>query len=369
MSRQHFSFIRMGDGELRFLLDCQEGKTDIIRPTVSIPSISAGVAGAASNKPQDYHKILKAYESADCVDLHLHIPSIRDRIATLQWTPNPNGWQSSGAENSRLLPRWTVAHFKEFLNNKRVLFFGGEAKLLEALLSDPEYRILAKDFFPDHLNAVFIDPPGEGFNLSEDYPLIKNLIETQLKTSKFDAVFISASGMAKPLCVELSAIHKVKTLDFGAILRALTYSATSGRAGWPANHFPFFFHIPLNVYLEAVRKAYPEIQSSVLVAKANAQLMFDLIKKNYEHSIGRSKISLATKADAEYQIFIRDFAYYKSYFTKTLKNTNLQQFKDFHTWMYHSGYSEHTPLSFRIRALLSKVSKQWKSALAFRIKN
>jgi hypothetical protein len=205
-----------------------------------------------------------------------------------------------------------------------------------------------------------MDPPGDGLSLSANFDSIRNSISGELATGKYNALFIAASGLAKPLCVELAKTHKIKAIDFGAIFRALTYSATSGAATWPANHFPFYFNIPLATYLHALRKAYPEMNRQVVIAKANAQLMFDLIKKNYSYSTSRKNAQFASQNDPEYTTFLTSFELYKNTFNRGNNRKENSQIQDLYKWLYYSGYRSIVPVGRKLVINAIRIGSKFK---------
>lgn len=347
------SFIRMGDGEFNFLLEMQSGKrADEDFALSGTASLDSGVRGAAANRVKDYPKVLSAYENADMVDLHLHLKPVRSRLHLLQWNPNSSGWQSTDEKDSRILPDWFKNCFKRYIADHRCLFYAAEAPLVESLLEFANYREIAKDFWPDTFEAIFSKPINWGAHLSRDYDLIKDEIREIVTRDSIDTVFLGASGLAKPLCVELAKELEIKMVDIGSLLRALSYSATAGPVTWPANHYPFFFRIPLNTYMDATRQAYPELKDHELIAKANAQMIFDLIKKDFSHSVPLRRATFAINGDNEYDEFLESMLYYSNELVKNSVRgkTISSQVADLYRWLYYNKYSELTP--YRYRAMI-----------------
>jgi len=67
--------------------------------------------------------------------------------------------------------------------------------------------------------------------------------------------------------------------DFGAMLRALTYSGCDGNRTARSPHSPFLFRIPFGVYMDALEKAMPNFTPAQLLAKAHGQLLLEVMKK------------------------------------------------------------------------------------------
>lgn len=357
---EKMSFLRMGDGELRFLLESQDGsRLDDDYPINSQPSLNGVVKGAAANRTLDYKRVLKAYESCDFLDLHLHLPFVRDHLKLLKWNRRKDGWHSEDAHDSRILPRWFFNHFHDYVAEHKCLFCAGESPLQEALLQDPVYRQRAMKIWPETYKADFLPLPNFGRNLSRDYDEMRQSIASAIQENNYDTMFIGASGLAKPLCVEISNRYSVKALDIGSILRAMTYSATAGDATWPANHNPYYFSVPLSVYMKATRKAYPHLKPYELIAKANAQLCFDLM----HGESGKSYRTSATKSlpanDKNIIEFKENYRYYVKELVPEFKgNEKVEtQVLDLHWWLKFKGFSYLVPLPYQIKLLADRVKK------------
>lgn len=354
------SFLRMGDGELKFLLESQAGsRSDNDYPIESHPSLGSGVKGAAANRVSDYDRVLQAYENCDYLDLHLHIPSVRDRLPLLKWNRRQDGWQSEGTDDSRILPRWFFMHFYDYVAEHKCLFCAGESPLQEALLQDPGYRRRAMKVWPETYKADFLPLPNFGRNLSRDYDEILQRVASAIQENNYDTVFIGASGLAKPLCVEISNRYSVKALDIGSILRAMTYSATAGDATWPANHNPYYFSVPLSVYMKATRKAYPHLKPYELIAKANAQLCFDLIRGEPGKSYRTSATKSLPANDKKLKEFKENYRYYIKELVPEFKgNERVEtQVIDLHWWLKLKGLSYLVPLPYQIKLLVDRIKK------------
>ncbi len=357
---KNLSFLRMGDGELRFLLESQDGtRSDDDYPINSQSSLSSGVKGAAANRVSDYKRVLKAYECCDFLDLHLHVPFVRDHLELLKWNRRNDGWQSEGAHDSRILPRWFLTHFHDYVVDHNCLFCAGEAPLQKALLQDPEYKQYAMKIWPEKYQADFLSLPNFGRNLSRDYDEMLQSIASAIQQNNYDTVFVGASGLAKPLCVELSEKYSVKALDIGSVLRAMTYSATAGDATWPANHNPFYFSVPLPVYMKATQKAYSHLEPYELIAKANAQLCFDLMHGESGQTFRTSASKSLTANQKNLKVFKENYFYYIEKLLPEFKGYDKveAQVVDLHWWLKLKGFTRLIPLPYRMSLLLDQVKR------------
>lgn len=357
---ENLSFLRMGDGELRFLLESQDGtRCDDNYAIASKPSLGSGVKGAAANRASDYQRILEAYENCDYLDLHLHLPFIRDRLKLLKWNRREDGWQSKDASDSRILPRWFLTHFHNYVAEHKCLFCAGESPLQEALLQDPDYRQCAVKVWPENYQADFLPLPNFGRYLSRDYNDMRQSIASAIHRNDYDTVFIGASGLAKPLCVEIAKTYQVKALDLGSILRAMTYSATAGDATWPANHNPYYFSIPLSVYMKATRKAYPHLKPHELIAKANAQLCFDLIHGKSGATVRTSASDRFDTQEENQKVFKENYIYYLNELIPEFQGYDKvrTQVLDLHWWMKTKGLTHLIPFTSRVTLLLDRAKR------------
>ncbi len=360
-TRRAFSFLRMGDGELRFLLESQSStRNDDDYPYETRSNLTASVKGGCWMRSSDYEKILRAYEEADYVDLHLHLAYNREQLPKLIWNRRTDGQESTGPEDSRVLPFWALFRLKDYLSRNRCLFCAGEAPLQQALLENTRYRALASHFWPQEMHVDFMRLPHDGRHLSCDFEMIEEALRVRLLDGGFDTLLLGASGLAKPLCVQLARDLSVRALDIGSLLRATTYSATSGVATWRANHNLFFLRVPLEIYMEATMKAYPELSPGEFLAKANAQLCLDLLGKRYGFS-SRTFHAQAYELNAEnLQVFQINFSYYRERLVPSLGKNDpavRYQVRQLERWMDHQRLTWKGRLQGHLRAIVAPVRK------------
>ena len=274
-----FSFLRMGDGELRFLLEVQEQKwKDGLYDAERSASceIATGTLGLRS---VDYERLLASYQGCGGLDLYLGEEYNKKEYARLRWARDASKWTVSDPAASKFIYDWTRFHLKLYASHHKCLFCGAEAALFRELLVEPEYRRIAGDYLPAQAQFGFYEPPERGRNASANLDKVKQDLKQLTKSGNYDTVFICYGGPAKILCFELAREMNVRTIDWGSMLRAMTYSGSDGQATWRASHNPFFFRVPLPLYLNAMRRAWPDLTNEELLGKAHAQLCLELQRK------------------------------------------------------------------------------------------
>jgi hypothetical protein len=92
------------------------------------------------------------------------------------------------------------------------------------------------------------------------------------------------------------------------MLRVLTYSGSDGNRMARATHSPFLFRIPFGIYMDALEKAMPRLAPVELLAKAHAQLLLELVKKevgwtftSQEYDFSLENVSNFHRAFKEYK--------------------------------------------------------------------
>jgi hypothetical protein len=272
------SFLRLGDGELRFLLQVQGGEGELtarnLRASCEIAYGDPGLTKAQGKR------LLASYERCSFLDLYGGLPYNNEHLPRLRWHRDPRtlGNASSGAIG--LLFEWLYHDFRHYLSQHRSLICGAEAVLLEQLLKDPEYRRIASPFWPESIDVLFVQPRHDGARLSQDLDLIKEDLKAAVREHCPDTLFLSLGGASKIIGYELAQELGIRAVDFGSALRALTYSGSDGYAGWRASHHPHLLRVPFDVYMRALRKAHPDLSPAMLVAKAHAQLCLELQRKD-----------------------------------------------------------------------------------------
>jgi hypothetical protein len=278
-------FLRLGDGELAFLLACQSGALDAEVITARRPSSLDGAQSLPGLLPEDAPPLLAAYEAADIVDCYDHVPYSKKHYADLRWSPKSEQTQLHVSEGSGLLFTWALHELPGYLARHRCIFCGSEAPLLEALLRDPRYLAVAARWWGDAQPATFVTPPEDGRNIRAHRDELLARLEQAVRQSGADTVFLSLGGAAKIIAPALARASGVSVFDFGSALRALTYSASEGHATWRSAHNPFLFRVPLPVQLDALAVAYPGRSSGWLARKAAMQVCLELERKTEGESL------------------------------------------------------------------------------------
>ena len=128
-----------------------------------------------------------------------------------------------------------------------------------------------------------------------------------IRIGRYDTLLICLGGSAKILCYELAREMSVRAIDWGSMLRGLTYSGSDGQSAWRASHNPFFFRVPFPIYLRSMVRAWPGLSREELLGKAHAQLCLEMQRKsigstfpadvhdpdNFEHNFNNERNFLA----------------------------------------------------------------------------
>jgi hypothetical protein len=286
-----FSFLRLGDGELAFMLNVQEGiaiQRRDLKASVNIAYDGPGI------DQRHYERVRTSYEECTYLDLHDRFSFNAENLPRLRWERREGLYQNESPETSMLVYDWTNTEFHDYIRGRRCLFAGAEAALLRELYSDPEYRKLASAFWPDNAEPVFHQVRGDGENLSDHLDAIKDDIAAIIRDQQIDTLFLSLGGAAKPICHELSRELNVCAMDFGSMMRGLAYCGTSGAGLWRSSHNPFFVRVPFAMHMQALERAHPNPGPVKLLAKAHAQLCLDLQRREAGWSLASDVIDLSS---------------------------------------------------------------------------
>lgn len=160
-----------------------------------------------------------------------------------------------------------------------MLFCGAEVALLEAMLENDSYREVVGGFWPEQAEVFFHRPHQNGRDLGNNLEVIKDELRNIIRTCGVQVVFLSLGGGAKILCYELAQELGICAIDFGSFIRSLTYSGSPGNKAGRATHLIYLFRIPFALYMSALEKVEPSISRLELIARAHAQLLLELQKK------------------------------------------------------------------------------------------
>ena len=309
-ANEAFSFIRVGDFEFALL---EDGK-DPVGNGAAWDIAGTEPRGSTGLDGRHRGELLGAIRQADFVDfLDLNWPEIFEPLFRYRAMAKAT---CSSHRASYILGTWVEHHFKEYCQGRRVLFCGAEAPILENLCNDPEYLEAAKEFFVPGEGTFFLRPREDGRNLANNLTGIREDIIDYVNENQIDTVFLSLGAGAKILCVDLARELGIHAIDFGAFMRALCYSGSDGNRAARSTHSVFLFRVPFLTYMGAVEKAFPNLKPEEILAKAHAQLLLEIQKKE----IGWTYDSwMIDKTDENIQFFIRSYGKFKKTYNNLYK--------------------------------------------------
>jgi len=297
--RRPFCFLRMGDMELAYLLAQQEQRLDGIDfrdgPTSGTQAYTN--PGLSADRAE---RLRTAYEEANYVDFHEGNWPNEHLVSKLTLKRAP--------ETSLVFLTWTETEFKQYCSDRRIGFAGAEARLLELLSQTPAFARAAAAYWPENAEVFYHQVRNDGRDLDANLDMVKQDLRQFVKAHEIDTLFLSLGGGAKILGYELSRELGICCFDFGAMIRALTYSGCDGNRMARSPHSPFLFRIPFGIYMEALEKAMPNLAPAELLAKAHGQLLLELMKKeigwtsvSWEFDFSEENVSAFRNAFQEYR--------------------------------------------------------------------
>ena len=276
--RRPFCFLRMGDMELVYLLAEQHNQLAGIEFRDGPMSGTQAYCnpGLSAKHAQ---RLRRAYEQAEYVDFHEKnwpnehlVPRLALKMAT-------GSCRNPTKEASLVFLTWTEKEFKPYCQGRRIGLAAAEARLLELLSNTPEFKQAAADYWPERAEIFYHQLRDDGRNLDANLDLVKEDLRGFVQKHRVDTLFLSAGGGAKILGYELSRELGICCFDFGAMIRALTYSGCDGNRVSRSPHSPFLFRIPFGVYMNVLEQAMPNLTPAQLLAKAHGQLLLEVMKK------------------------------------------------------------------------------------------
>jgi hypothetical protein len=316
--RRPFCFLRMGDMELRYLLAEQGKRLDEIEPgdgpisgtqAYGNPGLSAGQA----------QRLRRAYEQADYVDFHEGNWPNEHLVTRLRLERAANSYRNPTKETSLVFLTWTEKEFKDYCQGRRIGFAGAEARVLELLVQTAEFQQAAANYWPEKAQIFYHQLRNDGRDLDANLDVVKQDLRQFVQAHQIDTLFLSLGGGAKIVGYELSRELGICCFDFGAMLRALTYSGCDGNRTARSTHSPFLFRIPFGVYMDALQKAMPNLAPAELLAKAHGQLLLELMKKE----IGWTSVSWEFDFSEENVSAFRDaFEEYRNRYRKLFRSSS-----------------------------------------------
>ena len=302
-----FCFLRLGDMELVYLLAEQYKQLDGIEFGDGPMSGTQGYANPGLSA-KHAERLRRAYENADYVDFHERNWPNQHLVPLLNLRRASASHSNPTPETSLLFLAWTETEFKNYCQNRKIGFAGAEARLLELLSQTAEFKGVAKDYWPDRAEVFYHQVRNDGRNLDLTLDLVKDDLRKFVITHKLDTLFLSLGGGAKILAYELSRELGICCFDFGAMIRAFTYSGCDGNRVARSPHSPFLFRIPFETHMDALEEAFPNLTSAELLAKAHGQLLLEVLKKqvgwtfaSWEFDFSRENVSAFRRAFKEYR--------------------------------------------------------------------
>ncbi|HEY1662541.1 MAG TPA: hypothetical protein VGI03_09000 [Verrucomicrobiae bacterium] len=276
-----FCFLRLGDVELKYLLTYQNKQLDRLDHLDYGDGPLSGTQGCGNPGlgPKYAERLWKVYEQADYVDFHERNWPNEHLVKQLKLARKPGSHHNPSKETSVIFLTWVEREFKEYCQGRRVGFAGAEARILEILSLTAEFKQASADYWPEKAEIFFHQARNDGRNLDANLDLVKEDLRRFITDNKLDTLFLSLGGGAKIIGFELSRELGVCCFDFGAMMRALTYSGCDGNRVARSPHSPFLYRIPFGTYMDVLEKAMPDLTPAELLAKAHGQLILEVVKK------------------------------------------------------------------------------------------
>ena len=306
-TKRPFCFLRMGDMELVYLLAEQYDRLDEIEFWDGPLSGTQGYANPGLSA-KHAARLRRAYEQADYVDFHEKNWPNEHLVPRLNLNRASGSFRNPTKETSLLFLKWTESEFKDYCQDRSVGFAAAEARLLELLSQTSEFKRAATNYWPERAQIFYHQVRNDGRDLNANLDLVKEDLRRFVKAHRLDTLFLSLGGGAKVLGYELSRELGICCFDFGAMIRAFTYSGSDGNRVARSPHSPFLFRIPFSRYMVALEKAMPNLSAAELLAKAHGQLLLEVMKKevgwtfaSWEFDFTRENVSAFREAFKEYR--------------------------------------------------------------------
>ena len=276
-----FCFLRLGDVELKYLLTYQSNQLDQLDRSDYDDGRLSGTQGCGNPGlgPKYAERLWRAYEQADYVDFHEKNWPNEHLVPRLALEMAPGSYRNPTKEASLVFLTWTESEFKQYCQDRRVGFAAAEARLLEVLSETPEFKRAATDYWPEKAQIFYHQVRNNGRNLDANLDLVKKDLREFVKDHRLDTLFLSLGGGAKILGYELSRELGICCFDFGAMIRAFTYSGCDGNRVARSPHSPFFFRIAFETHMDALEQVFPNLAPAEFLAKAHGQLLLEVMKK------------------------------------------------------------------------------------------
>lgn len=272
-----FTYLRLGDGELQLLLEWQSGNEPrAVRKSASSLKSAYSVNGLCGT---DYARLQRVFERCSYLDTFERVPHSRENFRHLKLASDPAQVRSPCPALSQIFYEWVFLEFPNYISRHRCVIAGAESLLLKELLRNPQYRSATGSYWQGADNVACVPVRNNGRDYWELLPEIKADLIVAIREQNADTLFLSLASGAKILCQEISEELCIRCFDLGALMLAMTYSATPGNSLARNSHNPFFHRVPFEVYMDALAKSAPGLSVHDLVVKAQAQLALELLRK------------------------------------------------------------------------------------------
>jgi hypothetical protein len=302
-----FSFVRLGDGDLILLLAWQEGRSG----TLDREGPQIGGAAARQNRAislRHAERLHRAIERASYVDFYDRIWPNSELLPRLHLSRPAGSYRNPDAETSVIIMTWLEFEFKEYCRGQRIGIMGAEAGLLQELMRDPSFHDASRQYWPVDSEIHILRPRDDGRNLDNNLDLVADDLRQWIRAKRLDTVFLSLGAAAKILCVELADELGVSFFDFGAMLRALTYSGSPGNLAFRGTHLPFLFRVPFVTWCKAMERVWPDLKPQEKLAKVHAQLILEVQEKevgwthaSWEYDFSKENVAHFKESFREYK--------------------------------------------------------------------
>lgn len=306
-TRRPFCFLRMGDMELVYLLAEQYKQLDEIEFEDG-PMSGTQAYGNPGLSAKHAERLRRAYEQADYLDFHEKNWPNEHLVPRLILRRAPDSYRNPTKEASLVFLTWTENEFKQYCRGRRIGFAAAEARLLELLSQTPEFKRASVQYWPEQARIFYHQVRDDGRNLDANLDLVKEDLREFVKEHRLDTLFLSLGAGAKILGYELSRELGICCFDFGAMIRAFTYSGCDGNRVARSSHSPFLFRIPFQTHMDALEQAFPNLTPAELLAKAHGQLLLEVMKKevgwtfaSWEFDFSPENVSAFRKGSKEYR--------------------------------------------------------------------
>jgi hypothetical protein len=340
-----FSFLRLGDLELLYMIQCQKQQTKNPEWFDEEKTVSSNIVyGHPGLDLSHYPRLRRAYENGSFLDYHDGWRINQELLGELELNRPSEKWRNSSPETSQIFFDWLEHELPDYIRGRRVLMAGGEAGILKELYADPEYQKAFEGYWPSGSEIHFM---GETRRHKTHLDEIKADLVDSVKKLKIDTLFLSMGGGAKILCHEIAEETGICTFDFGGLMRALTYSGSDGYAFYRAVHNPFLYRVPLKTYLKAIEKSYPSLSTSQLFSKAHAQLALELQtkEKGWSYAAENYGEDCFDPTGKNWDTYRESYRFYARELLPKARGDGeaTRQVKEFNRWLWSHGIGWQAP--------------------------